>query len=103
MSRYAANSPLSRSEPLGVPAALILGACLMALSISFWPGRSDATAGRGRTAKSVAWYAENLGEARAVSHRCFSVDHDEAGPDGDDCRNALKALNVSPLGANPRD
>lgn len=94
MTRYASMSRVSKVDALGVPAALMLGGCVLGLAVSFWPGQSDATPGRGRTAKSVAWYGANLSEARTINRVCFSADVDDGGPDADDCQNALKALNL---------
>lgn len=78
-----------------VPATLLLGGCFLAMAVSFWPGHSDAMAGSGRTAKSVAWYNEHLPEATKVSRRCFAAETREAMPETADCQNALTALDFS--------
>ena len=77
------------------PATYLIGVgFLVVVGATFWPGVGASGPLGGRTAKSVAWYSENVGEARSMNRLCFAAESAEGMPHPEDCRNALKALSI---------
>ena len=91
------NFVLSPDRSSSSRSGYILGFAVVGLAMAstFWPGVSSSSLAPSRTAKSVAWYADNLNEARVMVRACLAADDASKLPSSEDCRNSLRAISTS--------
>lgn len=99
-SRLHLPLPAVRQPAVALALFLLIGGLVVATGSNFWRGGVEPAVTQETGARSVAWYAANIREAREVNRACFGSRNSAEQPTPEDCENSLRALNMSHVSRN---
>lgn len=92
--------PDVRQPAIAVTLFAVAAGIVVATSSGMWKTSADTAVATETGARTVAWYAANIREAREVNRACFGSGDSAERPSSEDCENSLRALNMTHVSRN---